>query len=379
MMKKSLLLSLTLAGVSALAVQPTVKYGQIKTSGPATAEEVAAAKAEFDAGKTKPDWARVEVVGGDDATIEALVAAFPEAKLFSIDKTTKFTTLEPLTKLQKVQTISLHYCNVEDLAPIGKIGTVTEVDLYGATVKDFSPLASCPKLKTVNYYAVRVDQSVFDTLAALKQVKVFKGGLSSMTSLAWLKDHSNAEEVEVFSENISDFSPISTLANLKRFRGWNMNERKLTGNGTSFIVPAVGDLAFLASCKKLERLELPGSSFSNTAALSGLSELKTIVLTSPIKDVDLGFVKTLPKLETLTVEGGRKDPVKVLNSEALAGHPALRDLALVNVQGATIAGLETCPKLKNVRLSKDAFPVADTDKLQAALQAQVKGAKVNLR
>lgn len=72
------------------------------------------------------------------------------------------------------------------------------------------------------------------------------GGLTKMTSLEWCRNLPQMEELQVFAEKIDDFSPISALPNLKYFRPWKMK------------TSAAPDISFLANCRKLERLELPG-------------------------------------------------------------------------------------------------------------------------
>ena len=66
---------------------------------------------------------------------------------------------------------------------------------------------------------------------------------------------------------------------------------------------AVGDLAFLANCKKLEVLELPGSSFTNTDALAGLTALKSVDLSGGrnAQPVSIAFATKLPGLTRLNL------------------------------------------------------------------------------
>ena len=101
--------------------------------------------------------------------------------------------------------------------------------------------------------------------------------------------------LEVFSEKIDDFSPISSLPNLVRFRGWKMDGGKMA--------TALGDLSFLAPCKKLAKLELPGSAYSNTAVIGTLSGLEELDISTAKQPVDVSFVASLPNLKRLNVRG----------------------------------------------------------------------------
>lgn len=357
-MKKSLVACGVLVACAAFAVEPEVKYGAINLKGTCTAEEAAAARANFNASNGKPDWARVTITEGDDAAVAALAEAFPECMQFSIVKST-VTTLTPLAKL-KAKTLEVRYCTVDDLSPIGECATVETVNLYGSTVKDFAPLAKCPKLKELNFYATKAAPEVYQTLGALKQCKVFTGGLSDITTLEWVKEVPQIESLQIFAEMVSDFSPLATARNLKKFRGWNMNNQKLGGKG---LIPGLGDLAFLASCEKLETLELPGSHYSNLAALAGLKNLKSIDLRGAKCDVDLSFVKGMDKLANVVASGCTGT---VSGFSALAGLPALKFCDLSENASVDVAFAKDCPALATLQIngtSKKISKVAGFDVL----------------
>lgn len=420
-MKKSVLACGILVACASFAVEPEVNYSAVNIKGTCTPEEAAAARAKFDAVKSnKPDWARVTVREGDDATVAALAAAFPECTQFKIDKS-KITTLAPLATL-KAKTLEIYYCDIADLSPIGDSATVETVNLYGSTVKDFSPLAKCPKLKEINYYATKATPEAYQTLGTLKQCKTFKGGLSDITSLEWVKEVPQIETLEVFAELVSDFSPVSTAKNLKKFRGWNMDGKKLGGKGD---VPALGDVSFLAACEKLETLELPGSKYSNLAALAGLKNLKSVVLSGAKCDVDLSFVKGMPKLNTinasncsgnvsgfgalaglpalkycdlsenaevdvafakncpvlssLRVYGTTKRIAKISGFDGVSGAEKLETLDIQKTEGCTLAAIKPSAKLNAVTVSKGQFPDDQVKALEDAMKAANKRARLNVR
>ena len=91
----------------------------------------------------------------------------------------------------------------------------------------------------------------------------------------------------------STIAPISSLPNLTYLRLWNQNG----GN----LATAAGDLAFLAPCKKLQTLELPGSRYTNTAVLAGLPELKSVDLSDAQEPVSIAFAAKLPNLTRLNL------------------------------------------------------------------------------
>lgn len=267
----------------------------------ADASEVAAAAEEFKAlGASRAPSLWVEKCGAEACA--AALKAWPDAS-----------------------DVGLRYCDLEDLAPVAALPKLEKLSLYGSRVKSFAPLAAAPRLKQVNFYAVKplvAGEDCYSSLGALKQVKAFHGGLTKMTSIQWLREVPQAEEVKIFSEKIDDYAPLASLPNLRYLRVWN---QKAGNMSTPF-----GSLKVLAQATKLEKLELPGSA--------------------------------------------------VADLEVLAGLPALERLDLTRATGVTsIACLSACPKLKRVECSKNVFPEDEVAALDAALKARGKGNCVNVR
>ena len=235
-------------------------------------------------------------------------------------------------------------------------------------------LAAAKGLRTIDYYAVKPlvpGEDCYRSLGTLKQVTAFHGGLTKMTSLAWLKEVPQAEEVKIFAEKIDDFTPLASLPNLRYLRAWNMDGRN--------VATAFGSLKVLANATKLERLELPGSVVADFDALAALTALKTLDLAVKC-DVDLAFAKGLRNLKKLTLPNDRKTAHKVSNFDALAGLPALEVVSMPNVSGvASLAPLLSCPRLKTVTCAKKAFPEEEIATLEAALKARGKSNRVNAR
>lgn len=221
--------------------------------------------------------------------------------------------------------VGLRHCVIDDLTPVAAMPALEKLSLYGSKVRSFAPLAAAKRLKLVDFYAVQPivpGEDCYSSLGTLNQVTKFHGGLTKMTSLAWLREVPQAEEVKIFSEKIDDFTPLASLPNLRYVRVWNQKEGRLA---TPF-----GSLKVLAGAKKLVKLELPGS-----------------------------FVTDL---------------------EAVAGLPSLERLDLSRVTGVTsIACLEACPKLKRVDCPKNVFPADEIAALDATLKARGKGNRVNVR
>lgn len=292
--------------------EPAFKYGTLTFEKPATPEQILAAKEKVAA--ANPTRLTLSIDKADEATVAAACATFPQADRVTVNNTplasaapfallTNVTRLEiknvknldiaPLATLRKLETVSFSYSQVLDLAPLAALPALKEAEFYGAEVVSFAPLAACPQLKRVYFYAAKTTPEGYASLGTLKQVKQFHGGLTKMTSIAWLRQVPQAEEVQIFAEKIADLSPLASLPNLKYLRLWNMK-------GGNLSTP-VGDLALLAPCTKLERLELPGSAYTNTDALAGLPALKSVDLSGAQNPVSVAFAAKLPALTSLNV------------------------------------------------------------------------------
>ncbi len=305
---------------------PEVKYGSVYFKKPATPEQIQEAKTAYLADKREIRNTRLNFEGVDDATLAAGLAAFAGASYVSVKESNlttlapfaivrsatqvqlykvQCTDLKPLASCAAVRTLEIKYCSITDMSGLAAMPALESIDLYGSTVAgSFAPLASCPRLRKIDFYAVKAPQETYDSLGALRQVTSFYGGLTKMTSLKWVASVPQATELKVFAEKIDDMSPVSKLANLTYFRGWNMDGRSMA--------TALGDLSFLANCRKLKKLELPGSAYSNTAVIGTFADLEELDLSTAKQPVDVSFVKSLPKLKRIALRG-----TEVVNGSAI--------------------------------------------------------------
>ena len=305
---------------------PVVNYGNVYIKKPATPEQVQEAKRAYLAEKRSLDSVRLYFENVDDATLAAAIAAMPSATYVSV-KESPVTTLAPFVLLRnatqlviyrtpcadlkplgactRLKKLEMKYCDVSDFSGLASLQQLETLDLYGSSVScSFQPLAACRSLRKVDFYAVKGPQSTYDSLGALTQVKSFHGGLTKMTSIKWLATVPQAEELQVFAEKIDDFTPIAGLVNLTYFRGWNMDGGAMA--------TALGDLSFLAACRRLKKLELPGSAYSNTALIGTFTDLEELDLSNAKQPVDVSFVRSLPKLKRITLRG-----TEVVNGSAI--------------------------------------------------------------
>ncbi|MGN0847988.1 MAG: leucine-rich repeat domain-containing protein [Kiritimatiellia bacterium] len=295
--------------------EPELRYGKLKFVKCATPDQIAAARQKIvAAGKRLDEIGLTFEKGVDEATVAATIAQFPTAKSVACDRvqftsTAAFAQLRnatsveicgasnldvaPLAGLKQLTKLRFSYSRIDDLSPLAGLPALEDIDFYGAQIRDFSPLAACLRLKRVYFYAAKCPPEGYASLGNLKQVKQFHGGLTKMTSIAWVRQVPQAEELKIFSEKIADFTPLQALPNLTYLRCWNMYASNLS-------LP-LGDLAVLANCRKLRKLELPGSSYVNTAALAGLTELEELDLSGAKNPVDVSFAAKLPKLRRINL------------------------------------------------------------------------------
>ena len=370
---------------------PEIKYGTVYVKKPATPEQISEAKAAWLNGGKRLDNLSIRFENVDDATLAATLAAFPQAKSVNLNKSPAVTTLAPFTLLRHVQaiyldkapatdlkplaglaklkTLSLKYSTVGDMAPLATLVSLEDLDLYGATLASgFTPLAGCPKLKKVCYYATKMEPALYDTLGDLKQVKKFDGGLTKMTSLAWLRRVPGAEEVQVFAEKVEDYEAIGTVTALKKVRLWNLCGDRMSTKA--------GDLRYLATCRNLEVVELPGSDYSNLEVLGTLPKLREISLNGATQPIDLTFLKATPNVTRLTIS---KPKAAVTGFETIATLANLESLDIQQIPGVvSIAPLAACTKLKELIVSKGVYPASETDALDALIKKNNRYGKIRL-
>jgi hypothetical protein len=319
-------LTMLMAALSVSAIfadVPEVKWGRVtvKEGQKVSAEEAKLARAALDSdSRASAERATLIFKKSDQATIAAVVAAFPEASA-----------------------VEARYCKIDDISVFATLANLKDADFYGSTVNDFAPLAACKRLVKLGYYAVKAPQTVYDSLAAIKSLKELTGGLSGVESVAFVKDLPQLEYFSVFAESVGDLESIGGAAGLKHVKLWNLDGRPLSGRK----IPEAGDLKFLASCTKLEKIELPGSAYTGLESLAGLTSVKYLDLSAAANDIDLSFTKGYGKLTFVTTRLARG---KVSGLEALAGKP----LDKVDLDGdfdVDLSFLKGLDKLKTLSIS----------------------------
>ncbi len=308
--------------------------------------------------------------------------------------------------LPNLTTAELRYGTFTDISALTKLPKLANVSFYGASIKDFSPMAAAPQLKSLNYYAT--NGSDYTTLGTLKQVQILSGGLTNLDSLAWIQDMPNLKRFDVFSEKVTDYTPLKNAPNINNLSIWKMK------------VP-VGDLAFLKPLKDLAYLKIDSNDgVKGYEALGELTKMQYLYLVNNDKKdnptIDFAFLQKMPDLrglrlsastaENLNIQGlkrlgnirldfmnlgeGKKavdlstfkdlpdltmldlQECKVTNFQNMDNMPKLRTLNIAKSTGITdLSVLAKFPALKTLTVSKDAF----TDAQLAAVPKSIKVSK----
>ncbi len=317
----------------------------------------------------------------------------------------KLDALVPV--LPNLTTAELRYGTFTDISALTKLPKLTNVNFYGASIKDFSPLAAAPALKALNYYATKGTD--YSSLGTLKQVQTLSGGLTELDSIAWIQDMPNLKKFDVFSEKVTDYTPLKNAPNINNFSIWKMDVPvgdlaflkplknlaylKIDSNEGVKGYEALGELtkmqylflvdndakenptinfAFIQKMTDLRGIRLSGSTAENLS-FQGLKKLGNIRLDrmnlgDATKGVDLSTFKDLPDLTMLDLR-----ECKLTNFQNMDAMPRLRSLDITKSTGVTdLSVLSKFPALKTLTVSKDAF----TD---AQLAAVPKTIKVNKR
>ncbi len=193
----------------------------------------------------------------------------------------------------------------EALAPKVTIGgesystALTELELDGVSLsnEDIESLGDMVNLKTLRISGnLTFDQ--LEPLSALKNLETLTivpdgGGTLYISDLSPLSKLTNLKSLDLMINNVSDFTWVSGLTELRFLQ--------LTGDNATY-----SNLDGLENLTKLESLRLPMRSMDQGTyeidALAGLTSLVSLNLCSHVKD--LTPLENLTNLETLSLENG---------------------------------------------------------------------------
>lgn len=218
--------------------------------------------------------------------------------------------ITPLTALSGLERLELSGTDIPDFAPLAKLAKLKTLVIHDSKVTDFSPLAACPALREVQFGSLEKGTD-YSTLSKLTQITSLSCTASRGIDITWIATMTNLKKLTIFNDIIEDLAPLASLRP-EELTIWQMTK-------------PVGDLGFLSgmtSLKKLELINLEG--VSNLGALKNLTALTTLTLEGINKKggepVTVEPVKTLPNLTRLSVDK------KAVPEDALTGfaNPKIR-------------------------------------------------------
>ena len=242
--------------------------------------------------------------------------------------------LKPLNSLPAIKRLDMRNAKVQDLSPLSSMKTLETISLYGSTSGDLSPLASLPNLRDLDIYATTgID---YNSLTTLTQIKKLGTGMTTMTDLSWVKKTVSLQELRVFAENVTDYSPV-VGSSVEKFTIWHMKS------------PV--DVAQLKDATNLKDFTLDGcvkgAPVTNTSAIATMTSLKKFtakLLDTCDGELDGTFAKGLSKLEELIID---KVP-KVTGIENFSNLTSLKKLKIARINQGETVDLSFAGKLKNL-------------------------------
>ena len=199
--------------------------------------------------------------------------------------------IEPLKYMVNLQSLKLQKNNITDISCLEGLTQLRELRLRENDITDLSPLAGMTEMMYLNL-AENTNISDLSPLAGMTKMKElnlpFKNTISDLSPLSGMTEleYLGMDGYWGTGNTISDLSPLENLTNLKQL---------------ALGVDQVEDLKPLAGLHKLQELTLYGEmNISSLNALSGLTSLKTLRLSTNTGNSTCVFVEDLSGLSNLT-------------------------------------------------------------------------------
>ena len=271
-----------------------------------------------------------------------------------------FSDISPLSGLTNLTSLNLSYNSISDLTPLSSLTNLTFLSLYdGTMIGDRSVLSRLFNLSEADIpdanlrAAIKIamgkvsgDPITDFEMGFLSELEVPNSNIRDLTGLELATRLTSLDlgtefvsgEGYVNSNHISDFSPLSSLTNLRRLA--------LGGNSISDLSALFGAISGLTN---LERLYLDNNSISDVSALSGLPNLRQLWLfRNSISD--LSPLSGLTNLERLYLYNNN-----ISDISALSGLTRLEQLDLDNNSISDVSPLSGLTNLEWLWLSRNSI------------------------
>jgi Leucine-rich repeat (LRR) protein len=267
-----------------------------------------------------------------DAAIKTIAASFPDLTALDVSSNTRLTdaATEEIAKLQKLERLDLLFCDFSEfgILNIAALPKLKALDIRAnMQVGDggMGALAMLPSLRSLQHRSTAVTDSGLQALAAAKvldNLGIYDFQITGQSG-QYLRQMEKLTSLIIFRCESFDSSGLLELKGLKlnrlTLRGLPVDDvgmevfRDLPTMKRLYLheLPSVSDvgmlnLAYLKDLEVLDIWEMPIGDKS-VETITKLTSLKNLTLRSTnISDVGLELLLTLPKLESLKLEGNAK-------------------------------------------------------------------------
>lgn len=261
---------------------------------------------------------------------------------------TRISDIEPLTKLQKLETVVISRTPVSDLSPLAGHRLIRYLDISETPVKDLTAIGKFTKLKVL-----RADGAAFETaepIHGLKELSHFyadRTAIDNDAAIAFLKQNPQSLIVfktETLNQWWSGLSPewkeIFRSQMGKDTVAHRENLHRLTAlQALSFRDTPVNDLSVLNEFIRLESLHFSGTAIGSIPVLPNLFSLKSLHASNgPIRTIE--SLGKFQMLEDLDISNTPVDELRPIGS--------LKNLKKLNCSGTQIRKLDPLESLEKL-------------------------------
>jgi len=143
-------------------------------------------------------------------------------------------SLEPISDLNHLTSLSLQDCGISDISPIAKMTNLYSVYLSTEHIKDFSPLSELKNLKLLSIPSSKITS--LDFLQDSTEIVGLYLNCSTIENIDVLSEFKSLEKLDISNTKVHDISPLKDLPNLKMVK---LEGLTLNLNSSSNILPEI--------------------------------------------------------------------------------------------------------------------------------------------
>ena len=253
--------------------------------------------------------------------------------------------ISPLKYARSLLSLDLEDNSIQDINPIEALTSLRYLELSNNRIRDISALNRMTEIKMLGISENFV--SDLSPLSTLRKLTLLKASRNRISDLSPLRLTSTLTDISIHSNPISDLSPLSNLSELKVLNLQN--------------IPQIADIRPLTGLKKMESLDLAGTSVTDLAEVTNFPLLQTFRVYGPgLRNIEsLARLTALKSLEInylpLLLTG---DPLPALNYSFVSQLTSLENLE-INDYSSDVNFTFIAPLSKLQRLSVNGNRIQD--------------------